>query len=91
MITKFDSLDNLAACLADFYLLYFKHNHFNMKPQINKELCIGCGACESICPDVFKLDDGKSTVIDLPDYTPYQSKIEQAIEACPVQAISLEK
>lgn len=62
-----------------------------MKPVINKELCIGCGACEGICPEAFKLDDGKSSVIELADYTPYNDKINQAVEACPVQAISIEE
>jgi len=62
-----------------------------MKPVINQELCIGCGTCEGICPDVFKLTDGKSQVIDLPDYSPYKDKIQNAVEACPVQCISVEE
>ncbi len=62
-----------------------------MKPIVNQELCIGCGTCEGICPEVFKLDDGKSTVIPLPDYSALKDKIQQAIDACPVQCISLEE
>ena len=62
-----------------------------MKPIINEELCIGCGTCEGICPEVFKLNDGKSTVLELADYKPFADKIDQAIDACPVQCISKEE
>ena len=35
-----------------------------MSIKVNKELCLGCGACASLCPDVFKMNDaGKSEVI----------------------------
>ena len=35
-----------------------------MKVKVNRDNCIGCGACEAICPEVFNLDDdGLSTVI----------------------------
>lgn len=61
-----------------------------MKPVINQDLCIGCGTCESICPEVFKLIDGKSTVIELPDYKQYKDQIQQAVNSCPVQCISME-
>lgn len=62
-----------------------------MKPIVNQELCIGCGQCEAICPEVFRLDDGKSHVLKLDDYTPFKEKIDQAVDACPVQAISMEE
>ena len=35
-----------------------------MKVVVNRDNCIGCGACESIEPNVFQLDDeGISTVV----------------------------
>ncbi|MFC1599114.1 ferredoxin [Patescibacteria group bacterium] len=61
-----------------------------MKPIINQETCIGCGTCEGVCPEVFKLNDGKASVISLEDYTPHKEKIQQAVDSCPVQAITLE-
>ena len=60
-----------------------------MKPIVNAELCIGCGTCEGIVPEVFKLNDGISVVQELEDYSEYKEKIEQSIAACPTQAISL--
>lgn len=35
-----------------------------MKVYVDKDTCIGCGVCEGICPDVFKMtDDGKAEAI----------------------------
>ncbi|OQA36979.1 MAG: Ferredoxin-1 [Parcubacteria group bacterium ADurb.Bin326] len=63
-----------------------------MKPVIN-DSCIACGTCEGLCPEVFKVAevDGKmiATVLEA-DYAALESKIDEAIAACPVQAISKE-
>jgi len=55
-----------------------------MKIKIDKEKCIGCGACESLCPDGFKVEDGKAKVKN-----PNAKCIKEAAESCPVQAVSL--
>ena len=63
-----------------------------MKPIVN-ESCIACGTCESICPAVFKVQDvdGKMIAVVLPaDYEAEKDKIEEAMAACAVQAISWE-
>jgi ferredoxin len=62
-----------------------------MKPKIDRDLCIGCGLCESLCPAVFKLDDGKSHVLEDADYKANKECVQKAIENCPVQAISWEQ
>ncbi|MDD5341692.1 MAG: ferredoxin [Patescibacteria group bacterium] len=62
-----------------------------MKPIVNREICIGCGTCEGICPEVFKVIDGKSNVLEMADYSAYADKIQQAVDACPVQCISTEE
>jgi len=53
--------------------------------KVDKEKCVGCGLCASICSEVFVLGkDGKATV-------KAQKKIpcvKEAIESCPVNAIS---
>ncbi|MDP2860849.1 MAG: ferredoxin [bacterium] len=60
------------------------------KLKVNEEKCLGCGACVSLCPKVFKINEnGKSAVIDSSGDTP--ENIETAIAACPVQAILWEE
>jgi len=56
------------------------------KCEVNHDLCIGCGTCESICPKSFKLVDGKSTVIS-DDCT--ECNCQEAVDSCPVGAISI--
>ena len=54
--------------------------------KVDKEKCIGCGACVSICGKVFEMKDGKSHVKKGQD----KSKIpcvKEAADACPVSAI----
>lgn len=64
-------------------------NKTNSTPKVDTEKCIGCGACVSICSEVFELkDDAKSHVIKGADITKNAKCIEEAKESCPVQAIS---
>lgn len=52
--------------------------------KVDLDKCIGCGACESICPDGFEMkEDGKSHVKNA-----NAKCIGDAIDACPVDAIS---
>lgn len=60
------------------------------KPTIDQDKCIGCGACVSVCQDVFKLTkEGKAKVKE--NYPKNASCIEEAAAGCPVQAIKLKK
>ena len=57
------------------------------KIKIDKEKCIGCGTCVSICPQVFELgEDGKSRVKN-PNG---KCDLKEAAESCPTEAISIE-
>jgi len=63
-----------------------------MKVNVNKEKCIGCGYCVSVCEEVFELgEDGKSRVKEGVDFTQYKEKIKEAKEGCPVGAIEVEE
>ena len=54
--------------------------------KVDKEKCIGCGLCASICPDVFELgDDGKAHVIDPKACS--KCDCQEASDNCPVDAI----
>ncbi len=58
-------------------------------PVVDKSVCIGCGACASLCPKIFRLgDDGKSEVFAAGEG---DECAQRAIDVCPVQAISWKK
>jgi ferredoxin len=58
------------------------------KVSVDKELCIGCGACISACPECFGYDeDGKSHVIG----ESCDCDLHEVALNCPVQAISVEE
>lgn len=60
-----------------------------MVPKVDKEKCIGCGACVATAPNTFAMgDDGKSEVVN-PTGDPAET-IQSAVDGCPVQAITLE-
>ena len=55
-----------------------------MAITVDKNTCIGCGACVSLCPDGFKMnDEGKSEPVDQKD----TECAKKAAESCPVQSI----
>jgi ferredoxin len=71
-----------------------------MEISIDREGCIGCGVCEAMCPEVFKLlEDGKSGIVEKyrkrslgegevgDDST---SCVEYARDSCPVEVIKTE-
>ncbi len=60
----------------------------SQKLVVNKEKCLGCGFCVSVCPDVFEIGaDGKSQVIQGADLQNNETCIKEAKEGCPVGAI----
>ena len=62
-----------------------------MKFKVDQETCIGCGACEATCPEVFELNgDSKSQVKLDPVPENLQDSALEAEEGCPVEAISHE-
>ncbi len=60
-----------------------------MKAKVDTDTCIGCAMCENTCPAVFKLVDGKSTVIQDPISQENESSAKEAAENCPVAAITV--
>lgn len=61
-----------------------------MKVKVNKDACIGCGACASICPDVFELNDeglSEAKVEEVKDAL--QDEVRDAADSCPTGAIEV--
>jgi len=59
------------------------------KPYIDQEECVGCGNCEEMCPEVFRLnEDGEAEVHDPEGAS--EDKIQEALDSCPVECIHWE-
>lgn len=60
-----------------------------MPLQVDEDLCIGCSTCQTLCPNVFRLNErNKSEVIKEGAQDDGNiERIEQAIRDCPMQAI----
>lgn len=55
--------------------------------KVEKERCIGCGACVGTCSDVFDFDDdGQAYVTNQPNNENVEKAVE-ALEGCPTSAI----
>jgi ferredoxin len=60
------------------------------KVKVDEDLCIGCGTCEALCANVFKINDasGKSKVIS---EECVDCNCQEVVDSCPVNAISMEE
>jgi ferredoxin len=61
-----------------------------MRVIVDQELCMGCGVCESIAPEIFLLGDelhAKVIMDQIPEK--YRFSVEEAIAECPEVAITL--
>jgi ferredoxin len=58
-----------------------------MKAAIDQDLCVGCGLCPDICPEVFEMGEDTATVkvVDVP--AAVEASCVEAMESCPVEAI----
>ena len=56
-----------------------------MKIKVDRDKCIGCGLCASICEQVFALDKDGKAFVKVQKSIPC---VKEAIENCPVSAIS---
>ncbi len=60
------------------------------KLKVDQSLCDGFKVCVSIAPDVFEINDKDKSYVKNPKGADEQT-IQQAIDACPMQAISWEE
>lgn len=57
-----------------------------MSIVIDQEECIGCEACVEMCPEVFALNDDEKAFAKDPESA--ADCVQEAIDSCPVNAIS---
>lgn len=62
-----------------------------MKAYVDRDGCIGCGACEGICPEVFSMDS-ENLSVPIEDDIPEDllDAAQEARDSCPVSVISIE-
>ena len=54
--------------------------------SVDKETCIGCGACVATCENAFEMKDGKAIVKKGQEKSKAPC-VKEAIDGCPVNAI----
>ncbi len=61
------------------------------KIKVNQNLCIGCGACANIFPNVFKMkEDNKAEAINSELCEEDEARSQEIVDTCPVRAIEIE-
>lgn len=62
------------------------------KVVVNKELCIGCGACQEIAKGIFEIDDdGLAKVVCEKIEEEKEEDVIDAAEGCPTSAIAVKE
>jgi ferredoxin len=57
------------------------------KVTVDASTCVGCGLCEQVCPEVFKVEgDGIAHIVGQPGAS---STVQEASDQCPVNAIKV--
>ncbi len=61
-----------------------------MRIIVDQDKCIGCGTCETMCPDVFKLDPTSYKATVVLEHGSPQCTTENVTKSCPTSAIKIE-
>jgi len=61
------------------------------RAYVNPDLCIGCGLCVSLVPEVFRLNaEGVSEAYAETPEDKWED-VDEAVDSCPVNAISIQE
>ena len=56
-------------------------------PVVVEEDCIACGACEEMCPEVFRVNESLGFAQVINPTGAHEDRIEETMEACPTNCI----
>jgi ferredoxin len=57
---------------------------------VDRDLCVGSGACEALAPDVFEVDDDGVLVVHREEPAAEElPSVREAVQACPIRALAL--
>ncbi len=59
-----------------------------LKVTVDETLCVGCGLCEQLCPEVFKIDSDAIAKVKASECS--QHNLPEIADQCPVSAIKVE-
>lgn len=63
-----------------------------MRVRVDEDLCLGCGICEGLAPDVFSLaNEPFAEVLVDPVPAEFEDDVRQSAEECPEEAIIIEE
>ncbi len=63
-----------------------------MKVILNRDACIGCGACAALCEDIFEIDNEGLSVVKKEEVKDDEVELTRdAVDSCPTGAITLEE
>ena len=60
-----------------------------MHALVDATLCVGCGLCPDICPEVFEMDGDIAVVKADPVPAEVEADCQEAASSCPVGAIAI--
>lgn len=61
------------------------------KVVIDQNTCIGCGSCSATAPKTFVMDDASGKAKPIGQLGDDEKTIQEAVDNCPVAAISIEE
>ena len=58
--------------------------------EVDRDRCVGSGACEALAPEVFEVDDDGALLVHRPEPAEDELRdVRDAVAACPTRALSL--
>ena len=62
-----------------------------MKVRVDPDVCVGTGSCVALCPEVFEMNDDGISIVKVDEVpSEHEDACREAIESCPVDAITEE-